>query len=394
MPDDLPAVPESAPTSGDQLVRVAPRRRGRKKKRRTALTVLLSTAVVLVMVVGLGGVYLYRHLNDNLEVVDLSGQLTDRPDKPEADADDGPQEPVNILVMGSDSRDGAGNNIDGLTGGGARSDTTLMFHLSADRKFAYSVSIPRDSLVDRPDCLDEDGDTIPGADDVMWNEAFSVGGPACTMQQFEQLTGIRLDNYVVLDFNGFKDMVDAIDGVEVCLPEAVVDPAHGIDIPAGTREVEGDEALNYVRARYTLGDGSDLGRIKRQQAFIAAMASKVLSAGTLARADRLVVFLNAATSSLTTDFTSIAQMGKVGEGFQSIGLDRIKFVTVPWQYSPEDPNRVAWLPTADRLWQRVIDDEPLTKKLQVGAIKAGDKVTGQGAGAKDASDRAAAGLCV
>ena len=93
-------------------------------------------------------------------------------------------------------------------------------------------------------------------------------------------------------------MVDAIDGVEVCIPEDIADPAHGINIPAGTREIQGKEALNYVRARYTLGDGSDIGRIKRQQAFIAAMANKVISAGILARLDRLVGFLDAATKSL------------------------------------------------------------------------------------------------
>ena len=176
----------------------------------------------------------------------------------------------------------------------------------------------------------------------MWNEAFSVGGPACTMQQFEQLTGVRLDNYVVVDFNGFRDMVDAIDGVEVCIPEAIDDPAHGIDIPAGTRKIEGKEALNYVRARYTLGDGSDLGRIKRQQAFVAAMAGKVVSAGTLTRVDRMVGFLDAATSSLQTDFTRSARSAR-SAGFKSIGLDNIRFVTVPWQYSPDgpQPGRVA-----------------------------------------------------
>ena len=95
----------------------------------------------------------------------------------------------------------------------------------------------------------------------MWNEAFSVGGPACTIQQFEQITGVRIDHYVVVDFAGFEDMVDAIDGVEVCIPEDIYDPEHGINIPAGTREIAGREALNYVRARYTLGDGSDIGRI-------------------------------------------------------------------------------------------------------------------------------------
>ena len=391
----------SAPTpeSGDELVggsdsQLTPKRRGRKKKRRTVFTVIVSTMVTLSLVAGLGAVFFYRHLNDNLDVEDVGAQLTDRPDK--VKVDHGPQEPINILVMGSDTRDGSGNNIDGLTGGGQRSDTTIMFHLSADRSFAYGVSIPRDSLVNRPDCLAKNGDTIPGADDVMWNDAFSVGGPACTMQQFEQLTGVRLDNYVVLDFNGFQDMVDAIGGVEVCIPQAIEDPAHGIDIPAGTRQIKGTEALNYVRARYTLGDGSDIGRIKRQQAFVAAMASKVLSAGTLTRADRVVGFLNAATSSLTTDFKSITQMGKVGVGFKNVGLDEVKFVTVPWQYSPEDPNRVEWLPEASRLWQRVIDDVPLTKGLQDGVIKASDKVTGSDtkSESKAASERTAAGLCV
>ncbi|MDE0775941.1 MAG: LCP family protein [Nocardioides sp.] len=374
-----------------------PKRRGRKNPRRRAATVAVAGFAALSLILGLGGVYFYRHLNDNLDVVNVEAQLTDRPDKVAVDT--GPQEPINLLVMGSDARDGEGNNIDGLTGDGERSDTTIMFHLSADRTFAYGVSIPRDSLVDRPDCKDENGETIPGATDVMWNEAFSVGGPACTIQQFEQLTDVRIDNYVVLDFNGFEDMVNAIDGVEVCLPEPIEDPAHGINIPAGTQEVVGRQALNYVRARYTLGDGSDLGRIKRQQAFIAAMANKVVSAGTLTRVDRVLGFLDAATKSLTTDFTSVTEIGRVGAGFKGIGLDNIKFVTVPWQYSPADPNRVEWLPEADDLWKRVVDDQTLTKNLRDGVIKASDKVGGADKeptterAQAAASQREAAGLC-
>ncbi|MEO9323303.1 LCP family protein [Nocardioides sp. C4-1] len=352
-----------------------PKRRGRGRKRSKVFVVLLGSVTALALVVGLGSVWFWRHLDDNVDFQDYDDQLSDRPAKVEVDT--GPKEPLNILVMGSDTRDGAGNNIDGLTGDGERSDTTIMFHLSADRTFAYGISIPRDSLVDRPDCTDDDGETIPGADDAMWNEAFAVGGPACTMQQFEQLTGIRLDHYVKVDFNGFRDMVDAIDGVEVCIPEDIDDPAHGITIPAGTREVRGNEALSYVRARYTLGDGSDLGRIKRQQAFLAAMAGKVVSKGTLARPDRLLGFLNAATSSLQTDFDSIDQMRDVGTSFRSIGLENIKFVTVPWQYSPVDPNRVAWLPSADKLWKRVVKDKPLTKKVSSdGILSAGDSIDG------------------
>ena len=355
-----PATPVDAASTSDKA---RGKRRGKGRKRHTVAKVVLASLVVLGMTTGLAVVFIYRHLEDNLTVVDVSNQLTNRPDKVGGDL---PQEPLNILVMGSDTREGEGNNIDGLTGGGERSDTTIMFHLSADREFAYGVSIPRDSLVDRPDCKTKDGETIPGATDAMWNEAFALGGPACTIQQFEQLTDVFIDNYVVLDFTGFQDMVDAIDGVEVCIPEDISDPAHGINIPAGTREVEGKEALNYVRARYTLGDGSDIGRIKRQQAFIAAMANKVVSGGTLARLDRLVGFLNAATNSLQTDLEGVLQVGRVGIGFKNIGLDNIKFITVPFEYETREEyaGRVSWLPEAEQVWQRVIDDEPLTRRLQ------------------------------
>ena len=279
---------DAAPTNDAPSDPTLPKRRGKVRKRHTIGKVLLASVLVLALATGLSMVFLYRHLNGNLNVVDVTGQLTDRPTKVDVS---GPQEPLNVLVMGSDNRDCDGCNIDNLTGGGQRSDTTILLHLSADRERAYGISIPRDLIVDRPDCKDEDGDTIPGATHVMWNEAFSVGGPACTIQQVEQLTGIRLDHYVVVDFEGFRGMVDAIGGVEVCIPEPIVDPAHGINIAAGTRKIKGYEALNYVRERYVVGNGSDIGRMKRQQAFIASMAHQVVTAGTLARPDHLVGFL-------------------------------------------------------------------------------------------------------
>jgi len=365
-------MPDQAPRAEAQAPPEAPKRRGRTGKRRTVGRVLLATAVVLALATGLGVVYLYRHLNGNLDVVDVTDQLGDRPEKQEVA---GPQEPLNILVMGSDDRDAAGNNIDNQElGSSDRSDTTILMHLSADRKRAYGISIPRDSLVTRPNCKTEDGDSIPGGTDVMWNESFALGGPGCTIRQFEKTTGVFVDHYIVVDFAGFESMVDAIDGVPVCIPEPINDPAHGINIPAGTREVEGREALNYVRARYTLGDGSDIGRIKRQQAFIAAMANKVMSAGTLARFDRLVGFLNASTKSLQVDpgLENVIKIAKLGVGFQNIGLGNIQFVTVPWKYDqrPEFRGRVTWLPQAKLLWDKIAADEPLTKRMSSDAISA------------------------
>jgi len=348
-----------------------PKRRAKVKKRHTVGRVLLVTSLALALVTGLSTLYLYRHYNGNLDVINVDRQLgNDRPEKKKVE---GPKEPLNILVMGSDDRDAPGNNIDNLTGGGKRSDTTILLHLSADRKRAYGISIPRDSLVNRPQCLDENLDPIPGATDAMWNEAFSVGGPACTVHQVEKLTGIRIDHFVVVDFAGFRGMVDAIGGVQVCIPEpGIVDPAHGINLPAGTRKLEGYQALNYVRERYVLGNGSDIGRMKRQQAFIAAMAHQVLSANTLANPVRLLKFLEAATKSLQLDegLGSLAKIAKLGVQFNGIGLDNIQFITVPWQYAPDDPNRIRWLPEAKQVWTAMINDKPLGPRFLNDAISA------------------------
>jgi len=379
---------------------VAGKRRARK--RHTVAAVITTTLVILAVGTATSVVLAYNNWNDRIEHKDVSEQLTDRPPK-EGEA-------INVLVLGSDTREGD-NNIDGLTGDGERSDTTIMLHLSADRTRAYGISIPRDTLVDRPTCYDENQDPIEGEQDVMWNEAFAVGGAACTIQQFEQVTGVRIDNYVVIDFQGFKDMVNALDGVEVCIPEDIEDPEHGITLEAGTREIRDDEALSYVRVRH-VGDGTDPNRIRRQQAFMAAMINKAISAGMLVRPDRMLSFLNAVTGSIQTDYDNVAELADLGRGFQGIGLDNIKFVTTPWVYSTTQEGRVEWTPEVEDLWRLVLDDKPLSQAFAEDAISAADDPEGSsppsGEASEDATDtggkrnrdrglsddeRANAGLC-
>jgi LCP family protein required for cell wall assembly len=310
----------------------------------------------MLAVTGSAGAFVaYYRLNNNIAQQDLSGLLgDDRPDKVAEPAQE--REAENILLIGSDER--RGKNARNVAG--ARSDTTILLHLAADRESAVLVSIPRDSMVQRPECTREDGTVVPGGLD-MFNEAYALGGPACTIRTVESLTDIRIDHHVVVDFRGFKNMVDALGGVEVCLPQDVDDPQSKLRLSAGRHTVKGQQALAYVRTRKGLGNGSDLSRIDRQQAFLSSMVSKVSSTGLLLRPDRLFSFLDAATKSITTDpeLASLNAMRKRAQSVRGLDASQVRLLTVPNETYPADPNRVQWSPAADALWRAIRFDNPL-----------------------------------
>lgn len=371
--EPTPVGPESSsstPSGSGAPTSDKPKRRGQVNKRHTVAKVILATAIVLAMVAGLGTIYLYRHFKGNMNVVDPWSHIVIKEPAKKVILNANTQ-PMNILVMGTDTRECAGCNVDKHTGDN-HSDTTILLHVGRDGKFAYGISVPRDSMVNRPDCQSSDGGSIPAATYQMWNEAFQLGGPACTIAQFESLTGVKVDDFVAVNFAGFKDMVDAIGGVEVCLPQPIKDPLAQLDLPAGVQTIKGQEALGYVRERHAVGDGSDLGRIKRQQAFIASMINKVMSGPVLTNPVKLVSFLNAATNSLTVDpgLDSPLKMANIAWGLRNIGLGHIKFVTVPLLPDPQNPTaRVVWNDQlAPQLWQAVIDDTQLPKDVTSGAI--------------------------
>ncbi len=353
-------------------------RRREPRPRRTVVGVIIASLAALGLLTGLGVVLVYQSWNDNLQHPTFIGK--NRPAKK--------TKALNILVMGTDTRDCAGCKIDGEAGGGL-SDTTILFHLSANRKFAYGISIPRDTAVMRPACYESDDTEIPASTTYeKWNAAYAVGGPGCTRQQLEQLTGVHVDRFVVVDFAQFKDMVDALDGVEICLPAAIDDPAHDIHLKAGTREVDGKEALAYARVRYGISGGIDPYRTRRQQALIGAMIDKALTAGMLARPDKLASFISAATTQLATDFKSVAAMAKVAASAKGIGAGDIRFITTPWTLQTDKiSGAVEWLPSVDKLWQLVIDDKPLTKEFLDQSISAGDGPGRSGASSSPGSPR-------
>lgn len=340
--------------------RHAPRARhatGRSRWRRT-LTALGVTAAVLLVAGSVSGFVAYWQLNGNITKEDVSGLIKGpRPDK--VVVPDAPKEPLNILVMGSDERTGkAADNPDTA---GRRSDTTILVHLAADRESATLVSIPRDTIVAIPECTREDGARVPERSAEMINVAFSDAGAACTIQTVERLTGIYVDHHVVIDFRGFKDMVNALGGVRICLPQDVNDPDSHLALSKGEHVVKGQQALAYVRTRKGLGNGGDLSRIDRQHAFLGSMVSKVQDKGLLLRPDRLLSFLGAATNSLTTDpdLGNLNALRKLALEVRGISTGNIEFLTAPNEAYPADPNRVQLTPAAETLWDALRLDQPL-----------------------------------
>ncbi|MEV4010794.1 LCP family protein [Nonomuraea angiospora] len=324
-----------------------PRRRRRWLRWTIAVTV---TVVLLVAGVAVG---VYAKLTGNVKHIDVTADDlgATRPPKVAGTA-------MNVLVVGSDQRDGK-NAKYGHHIAGERTDTIMLVHVSSKRDNAMVVSFPRDSLVQLPACRATGG--LPGQRPHlgMINESFNSGGIACTWKTIESLTHIRIDHFVKVDFTGFKSMVNAIGGVEICLPEAVNDKKALLHLPAGRQTLTGEQALGYVRARYSMGDGSDIGRIQRQQMFIASMVKKVMSGETLTDPAKLLGILDAGTKAVTTDRgLNFGVMKDLATSLQGLNAGQIRFITTPWHYSLTQPGRVEWVqPQAGHLFQIVAKDQ-------------------------------------
>lgn len=318
-------------------------------RRRRVLGWVATGVAALLVATGVSAYAVYRHLNDNVDHFDPSAaQLGDHRPPKVGNA-------MNILVIGSDSRAGVNKAYYGNYAG-ARSDTILVMHIAAGGKRGVGLSLPRDSIVNIPACK-VGGRTIP-AHQGMINSSFNSGGAACTWKTIESTTGIHLDHFVQIDFAGFQRMVDALGGIEIDLPEAVHDPDSHLNLPAGRHQVDGRTALAYVRARHAFGDGSDLGRIQRQQRFMAAMIDKATSSGMLSDPASLYRFLDAATKSVTTDSgLGVTEMRALASSMSGANSGAVRFVTVPNHPWPADPNRVAWTqPAARHLFHQINTD--------------------------------------
>lgn len=295
----------------------------------------------------------YSRFQSNINQRDISVYLGDerptvRP-SPVVESTTEPADPhegeeLNILVIGSDSREGANVAVDGSgTSEGMRSDTTMIVHVSADRSRVEIVSIPRDTLVDIPSCTLPDGSTTRPQSSAMFNSAFSTGGrtgdvgaaAACTILTVEELTGLYIDDFVVVDFAGFVNVIDALGGIAMYIPEDIDDRAADLEIEQGCRLLDGTTALGVARVRKSVGDGTDISRIGRQQDLVAAVIREALSTNLLRNPARLYRFLDSATSTLTTghQIGDIPEIAGLARSLSSIRAEDVTFITMPFAWS-------------------------------------------------------------
>jgi LCP family protein required for cell wall assembly len=335
------------------------------RKPRRAARILSWIAVVLsvsVLAAAGTGYALLNHYDGNINK--LAG-VFDRSKAPPA----APNDAENYLIVGSDTRGdlkpGQGTQGRGATFvTGQRSDTVILAHLYGGKSTKVQlVSFPRDSVVEIPEYTDPRTGKVTAAQRNRINHAFSEGGPKLLVETVQNLTGVRIDHYLQVDFNGFQAMVDKLGGVDVCLSRPAKDGFSGINLSAGRHHINGKVALSFVRQRKGLANG-DIDRIKRQQQFIGAMVRKVLSAGVLANPLKLNGFLNIATSSLQADEDlDFKQLRNLAFRMRNVGAGNVIFATIPVSNSNAFDRRLGSVvlideEKADALFDQIRRDVP------------------------------------
>ncbi|MFF0082644.1 LCP family protein [Streptomyces canus] len=347
------------------------RRRARAQRKHRVLRWSATTLAVLILGSAGAGYLYYQHLNGNIRKGERSsGDSKAR----KAEANAAGQTPLNILLIGSDSR----NSDENVKLGGSRDnrgnpplgDVQMLIHLSADRKSAAMVTIPRDTRVDIPKCTDPDtGETYPPTTDII-NTSLARGGAGCTLATWQNLTGVYIDHWMTIDFSGVVRMADAIGGVSVCVkqnvwdhPTARVPGGSGLKMPAGTHKVEGKQALQWLRTRHAWG--SDLMRARAQHMYLNSMIRTLKGQNVFTDTPRLMDLAEAATKSLqvSEEIGSVKELYDLGMQLKSVPTDRITSVTMPNVQDPKNKEHV--VPdgaNADKLWEMLRDDVSLDKK--------------------------------
>src|SRR5215472_13904706 len=325
----------------------------------SVLAILITLTITFVAVAAYAA---FRNVYDSINhVVVTNGELGKRPPKLNGSE--------NILIIGSDSRTGThGRYGRGIQG--SRSDTSMILHIPPTHTGAIVISLPRDTMVPIYGC-DRDDNGHPGQQAQpgvleQLNTTFSNGGPACLWKTLEQVSRIHIDHFVMVNFEGFKSIVDDVGGVPVCLPFPIKDPASKLNLPAGQSVVKGDQALAFVRERH-IGYGSDLQRINRQQIFLAALAQKIKQSSSLTDPAKLYSLVHDIASSLTADSgLTFTDMYAIANSLKGLSTSALQFIMAPVAPYPPSPNDLVEFnqPSADQLFGAIARDNHILKTAQ------------------------------
>ncbi|WP_377271052.1 LCP family protein [Peterkaempfera sp. SMS 1(5)a] len=366
--DGSPSIPRQRRAHGGPGKSRGNRRKPKTGFKRYLKPIAIGAGVCVVLTTASGWLY-YQHLNSNIKTAKKN--LSDQQGKRTAPNAFG-QVPLNILLLGSDSRAtararalGGGKN---LKDNPPLADVQMLLHVSADRTNASLISIPRDTMVDIPDCHSEDGKNYPDMPYTRINASLANGGPGCTVGTWTRLTNLNIDHFMMIDFGGVVDMAQAVGGVHVCVDMNLYDRktklgGTGLKLPKGDNVLNAQQSLLWLRTRDAWG--SDLNRTKAQHMYLSSLVRSLKGNGTLTNPGKLMDLAEAATKAIKPDddLDTVKKLYDLGTELRKVPAKRITTLTIPVLPDPKNPNATVVLnkPAADRIWQMLLDDVPLDK---------------------------------
>lgn len=333
--------------------------------------------VIALLVLGAGSGYgYYKYMENKLDngLKQSSVRAVNTEPRPtDSETPSLPNDQETFLIVGSDSR--YDNNGEGSpeTMEGRRSDTMMLLTVSKDRKVLTGVSLPRDLMVENPPtCKTWDAETRKSTKETynfqspaQLNSAFNVGGPACAVLFAEKVSNLQVSRYIEIDFSGFKNIIDALGGIDITVDKPMIDNNLGVIFKeAGTHHVDGKKALDFARARQVQGDTlSDLARIERQQYLIKAIITQKLTKGTLANPGKVSSLIDSFTKNTSTDNINADFLLDLAFDLKDVGLDRINMHSLPVTDYEPDPNRLTIISDQSKwLFERMSQGKEVTDK--------------------------------
>lgn len=356
----------------------------------------MTVVVALVLsVASLAGFFVFVNAQIQASGIDVFEADGDKFELPTAAQINGP---INMLLIGSDTRQDQGANYGDHEG--ELADVIMLLHIAEDRNNAVAMSFPRDLIIDVPSCPNPEGEPFPARENVQINATMATGGPACTLLAVQALTGVVIPYLAVIDFKGVIAMSEVVGGVDVCVAQPIDDPKSKLQLEAGEHTLVGEQALAFLRTRYGVGDGSDLSRISNQQVFLTSLVRKLKGEGVLSNPFKMFRVATAAVDNmiLSRSLTDLGVMLGMAREVNQVDLDKITFIKLP-VYSMEGSfaGRVALIPDqSELLFTKLRNDEPLIlaeANPGQGAVVVEDEAdtgpTDSGAGQTSGADEAA-----